>query len=493
MATYLGLDLGTTAAKGVILSDDGQVIVRARVPHRTVPGASPSRVRPETWATSIAAVCDQLGPGLPTVRAVGLATHCPSMVPLDATGRAVGAALCWDHPAMAEYLTALAPRRSPAMLAATGNHPAPSTCTALAYHYFHDHDRDAFAAMTWLGFVGTWLGALLTGSVAVDPTQASYSGVYDVTGPQGDWLPTSLSELDIDGEALPLTREALDVLGTTSTPGSRAIGLPDGIPVIVGSADTPAAAHALGYAPLLSLGTTHVVSGSRTTPDPRNLVLQRRGIRSRQWLVNGVLSGGTALAGAAQLAGHTGPDAVGDLVHDAGSDHHEPADAPVFIPHLTPERGPLWLDRPASGVLGLTASTTGSQFARALVDGVVFADRLVLEATLPVDDDPTFLTGSFGDDLSLPQRISDLTRRRLLTVTEPDLPAIGAAMMAAESTARVMAPFRPLTCLVEPRGSADATQAAWASFLHGWTAITGIDPATLASGATQPGHSHRSR
>jgi xylulokinase len=428
------------------------------------------------------AVCRQLSRQLEGISAVGLATHCPAVIPLDALGSPVGAALTWDDPSLAGYLAAVASRRSPRMLAATGNHPAPSTTMALAHHYFRDHDPTAFAALRWLGFVGTWLGAQLTGIVATDPTQASYSGVYDVVGPLGGWLPEAAEELAITGSTLPPVRSPLDVLGATTTPFAISLGLPAGVPVVVGSADTPATAHALGYAPLLSLGTTHVVSGERSSPDRRSRVLQRCGIRAGQWLVNGVFNGGTALSAAAALAGLSGTGGVGELVRrGAGINPGCRPDDLVFIPHVAAERGPLWLDRPAAGFLGLSTATTHEQLAAAVVDGVAFADRLVLEATLAPSDDPVFLTGAFSDDLALPQRIADLTGRCFRVLTEPDLPAIGVAMMAAEAVAGAATPFRPATSLLEPGGDRAGVDQAWSAFLDAWALVTGVDPMSILS------------
>ena len=75
---------------------------------------------------------------------------------------------------------------------------------------------------------------------------------------------------------------------------------PHGIPVLVGSADTPAASYALGTQPggrpLLIMGTTHVVSNALDAPDHRASALQRVDVRAGRWLINGVINGGDALA-----------------------------------------------------------------------------------------------------------------------------------------------------------------------------------------------------
>lgn len=478
MPTYLGLDLGTTAAKGVILSDSGQVLARARVPHPGSRTAVAGRADPGAWEQSIAEVCRRLGSELGGITAIGIDTHCPSIVPLGADRRSVGGAVTWHHPALAHWFARLNPGRSAAWVAATGNHPAPSTTMALAYHVLRETDPDAFTRLVTMGFVGTWLGSLLTGVCAADRTQLSYSGAYDVTGTNEGWLPDALEELGVDDSVLPPVRDPLCVLGAADTDYAKAVGLPPLALVIVGCADTPAAAHALGYSSMMSLGTTHVVSGTRATPDTRGLVLQRRGVRQGQWLVNGAANGGDALLAGARLFGRdTGPSGVSDLIQRAARlSPAELAGTPIFISHPSAERGPLWLDQPVSALSGVTATTGGGQLARAIVDGVMFADRLVLEATLPLDDEPIQLTGAFGDDLVLPQLLADATGRSFAALTEPDLPAIGVAAMAAEATGNRV-DVTPLSRPVEPRAENSAgVEARWERYVSAWSLATGKEP-----------------
>lgn len=107
--------------------------------------------------------------------------------------------------------------------------------------------------------------------------------------------------------------------------------------------------------------------------------------------------------------------------------------APYFIPHVMPERGPLWMDQPRSGLVGMTRDSTRAAVARAVVEGVLFTDRMVLESTIPPGTEPIALTGTSGSDLRLPQFLADSLGRSPDVVVEPDLPAIGAAALCAES------------------------------------------------------------
>ncbi len=283
MRTFLGLDLGTSATKGVILASDGRVIARARARHPDSRRGGVGRADPSAWEESILAVCRQLAPQLAEVSGVGLDTHCPTIVPMGDDGHPVTFAVTWDNPALTTYFDHYSPLRSTKAIRSTGNHPSRSTFAAIAYHYLREAEPDAFARMTTLGFAGTWLGQQLTGEAAIDPTQASYTGVYNTIGRHTDWLPKTLTELGIEPSVLPPVRPAMDVLGHAGTDFAELAGIPRGVPVIVGCADTPAASYALGTAPgtnpFLIMGTTHVVNSCLSAPDLRARALQRRGLR----------------------------------------------------------------------------------------------------------------------------------------------------------------------------------------------------------------------
>ncbi|MFT4262958.1 MAG: FGGY-family carbohydrate kinase [Nocardioides sp.] len=482
MRTFLGLDLGTSATKGVIIADDGRTIARARAAHPDSRRGGVGRADPAAWEESLLAVCRQLGPELEQISGVGIDTHCPTVVPLGDDGYPVTLAVTWDNPALTPYFAHYSRLRSTKAIRSTGNHPSQSTFAAVAYHYLREAEPDAFDRMVTLGFAGTWLGLQLTGQVAIDPTQASYSGVFDTIGYQPGWLPRTLSELSIDATVLPPIRQPMDVLGEAGTGFAALAGIPRGVPVIVGCADTPAASYALGTSPgtnpFLIMGTTHVVNSCLDAPDLRARALQRRGLRPGEWLINGVTNGGDSLAVAATVLGFGGKEsAVAEIIRLAVTlSPDEVESAPFYIPHVMPERGPFWFEQPCSGLTGMTRTTTRAQLARAVLDGVIFADRMVLEATVPPGDSAIYLTGAFGEDPVLPQLLADATGRRYDVALEPDLPAIGAAAMCAEAVHAVI-PRRLTTSRVKPRAKRVArAEQRWQRFREEWSKVTGRDP-----------------
>ena len=126
------------------------------------------------------------------------------------------------------------------------------------------------------------------------------------------------------------------------------------------------------------------------------------------------------------------------------------ADAPVFIPHTRPERGPLWFAEPRTALLGAIPDPAAPAAARGVVEGVLFADRMIIESCIGAQQRTLYVSGAFGFEPELPQLLADALDRDILVVDESHLPAIGAAAMCVEVLdGHVVAP--PQARRVRPR------------------------------------------
>jgi xylulokinase len=481
-ATYLGIDVGTSATKAVILASDGTVVARSRVPHPAARGAGPGRADPSAWRASITAAVRDLAPHTAVVAGVGMDTHCPTALLLDATGEALVAGITWDHPGLAEPTAQLIAALDPAHRRLLGNHLMPATAMGAAHRLLQIIEPQAAAAATTFGLAGTWLGQWLTGERAIDPTQASYTGLMASTDGSCRWLADVVQRLGIPPQQLPPVRPSLSVLGPLMATAAATLGLPTGIPVLVGSGDTPAASYALGTEPggrpLLIMGTTHVVSNALAAPDPRAKALQRVDVRAGRWLINGVINGGDSLAeGAARLGYGQGDIAVEALVGTAFQARPDQmTDAPVFIPHTRPERGPLWFAEPRTALLGAIPDPATPAAARGVVEGVLFADRMIIESCIGSEQRTLYVSGAFGYEPELPQLLADALERDILVVDESHLPAIGAAAMCVD-VLEDNAVMPPQARLVRPRPEwRNVVAERWQYYRQVWSTVTGSQP-----------------
>ncbi len=496
MSTYVGIDLGTTATKAALIDSDGTVLARSRVAHSDARKVGVGRADPVAWIASVTGACRALGPAAESAVALGLAVHCPTALLFDADGVPLAAGLTWDHPENVLHANSVRDRMTDDERRRTGNHLSPATLMIGAHAFFADHEPDALNEAHRLGLVGSWLGQWFTGRSGVDPTQASYTGAFDVSGATGTWMDGLLERLAVPRQLLPEIRPSLSVLGELRPFVAESLGLAPGIPVIVGSADTPAASYCLGArpggTPLFIMGTTHVISNCISAPDTRAQALQRADVRPGQWLINGVTNGGDALAIGAQLLGYgTSGGSVQSLIEDAwAASRRDLTDAPVFIPHVVAERGPLWLDQPRTALIGMVSATGARQAARGALEGVLFADRMIIESCVSAEQGPVLLSGAFGSDVAVPQLLADHLDKDIRVVDEGHLPSIGAAGMAVETLEGHSVPA-PSSRLVHPRTSwRSAVADRWQHYQEHWQQVVGRPPLEPLRTRSLPRPSH---
>jgi sugar (pentulose or hexulose) kinase len=287
-----------------------------------------------------------------------------------------------------------------------------------------------------------YLFSHLTGELATDPSTASGFGCFDLA--DGAWRPALMAAAE---ELLPIDLPGLPEVmpSTTTRPLSRsvaaAIGIPAGLPVCLGAADSVLGAHGLGVSAdgevAYVAGTSSVILcvSSRLVLDKLHRYLVTPMVREGSWgLEMDLLATGSALAWLASvLLGLPDAAAAGELAARVA-----PEQAPVFLPYLGGgEQGALWDPDLRGSVIGLELRHERSHLARALLNGIVLESRRCLsvleEAGLPAST--VHLTGGCAAAPGFDSDLADATRRRvsILRGGDTDASAAGAAMLAAQA------------------------------------------------------------
>lgn len=452
---FLGIDVGTTATKAAVLTEAGEPVRRVRVAHATTLPPGPGRVDPVSWWSSVREACRALDAGQLDLIGIGLSVHSPVAVPMDAAGKHLTAGYRYEAPGLTDTVAALRPALRPEELRSGGNRVSPATFIAAAYLLMQEQESEVVEDVHVLGSVGTYIGHHLTGRSAIDPTQASYFGAFDTTG-TWTWQEDVLRRVRIPRGILPDVQPSSGVLGLLTSEAATALQLRPDTPVVTGAGDTACAAFAAGIdrsgARLVTLGTTHVVTDHGTAPVEDQVHLQRAYVRRGQWLRHGASNGGLSLSVAARILGYgAGGAAVSTMVDRAlAADADKIAGAPFFIPHVRPERAPFWLEEARSGFVGLTADTDETSMAWAAVEGVLFVDRMIWDSYPHPSPREPLLAGDTSGGGGFAQLAADIFGRPFTVSTESHLPALGAAMLAAEATGAAIRPEQH-TLRVEPR------------------------------------------
>jgi xylulokinase len=274
----LALDVGTSSVKAAILETESAA-VRGRIVRAEYsldhPTPDAAEVRPDVLWGAIDTAARQACTGNPGIEGVGLSCLTPALVLLDAADEPL--APIWIH--LDRRSRPLARRVWEAVgsefLHSVGNRPLPGGMSVLCYRQQADQDPTLAGRVRRYLHVNGWVGLKLTGATAFDRGGACFTGLFGTLTDQR-WSSRWCEYFGVDPTWLPPV-----VCGSTTLSGLRAEmaaawGVPAGIPVKLGTADTSSAMLACGLGPgdlLHVVGTTQVlgVEVAQPRPDPRRL------------------------------------------------------------------------------------------------------------------------------------------------------------------------------------------------------------------------------
>lgn len=183
-------------------------------------------------------------------------------------------------------------------LQSAGNRPLPGGISVTSFRHVTNHQPDLTSAIRRYVHVNGWLGLRLTGIAAFDRANASFTGLLDSTGSR-EWSPEWCRYFGVAMAWLPDVCSGDATLGPLQSAVAHELGLPGGIPVKLGTADTSCAMLSAGarVGDLLHLvGTTQVLAALVDTPRPATVRLTRLfGVGDRYLHVTHNPVGGVAL------------------------------------------------------------------------------------------------------------------------------------------------------------------------------------------------------
>ena len=375
--SFLGLDIGTSAVKAVLVDGDQQLLAEAEVPLATSrPQPLWSEQDPEAWWTATRAALATLGSAARGawggVRGIGLSGQMHGAVVLGADDRPLRPAILWNDGRAQAECRVLA-ERVPGIGRIAGVPPTPGY-TAPKLLWLQAHEPDLFARVARVLLPKDYVRLKLTGEYATDPVDAA--GTLWLDEARRAWSPEIVAATGLREAQLPRVVEGSEPAGAVRPAAATALGLPAGIPVAAGAGDAAAGAIGIGAIEdgdaFVSLGTSaqYFVTTAAYRPYPERLIQAYcHGLPGRWYQCAALLNGASCLGWAAQLLGE--PD-IPALVARVEARWRGPARV-LFLPYLMGERTPH--DDPhARGVLfGLAPDTDAVEVAQAVMEGVAFS------------------------------------------------------------------------------------------------------------------------
>lgn len=374
---FLGIDIGTSGVKAVVVDGDQRILATASVPLSiSRPRELWSEQNPDDWWTAVeqavAALRREVGAAWSGVQAIGLSGQMHGVVLLDEARLPLRPAILHNDGrayAEAEELN----RRLPGLGIIAGV-PAMPGFAAPKLMWLGKYEPDMMGRACHMLLPKDYVRFRMTGSFATDVCDASGALLLDVAGRQ--WSPEIASACGIAMSLLPPALEGCAVSGQLKGAVASAWGLTPGTIVAAGSGDAAAGAIASGAVnegdAFISLGTAtqYFVARESFRPAPEHLIHSFcHGLPERWFQMAALLNGAGALAWAAGLLGKSD---IGQLLAQTEGAFTGPSPV-LFLPYLSGERTPH--NNPhAKGVLfGLSPSSGPEQVTQAVLEGVALS------------------------------------------------------------------------------------------------------------------------
>ena len=446
---FLGLDIGTSGTKAILVSPDGVVVGSAT---GSYPLHSPrplwTEQDPADWWNAVVAGIRTLmeecevTPG--EIAAVGLTGQMHGLVALDQDGEVIRPCIMWNdqrtHEQCAEITNSLG---EDALIRITGKPLLPSF-TASKLAWVKTHEPHVFRRIAKILLPKDYIRYRLTGELLSEVSDASGTSLFDVA--RRTWSDEIITALNIPRSWLPDVSESPVISAHVSAQGSEQTGLLQGTPVVGGAGDQAAEAVGCG---ILSEGSVSVAVGTSGVVfaatdayrfDPAGRVHAYCHAVPDTWHLMGVmLSAGGSLRWyrdtfcleEKRIAAESGAD-VYDVLTSAAADVPPGSEGLIFLPYLTGERTPHADPYARAMFFGMTLRHSKPHLTRSILEGVAYGlnDSLELMRRINVRFDAVRVSGG-GSRSELWRRImADVFNTRVQTVNVSEGAAFGAALLA---------------------------------------------------------------
>ena len=399
MMLYIGIDLGTSACKLLLVDQDGLVLNEVTKEYPlSFPHPGWSEQNPEDWWTAVTDGVPELlrGFGAAQVAGIGAGGQMHGLVALDEHDEVIRPAILWNDGRTAKEVDYLNNEIGRDKLSACTANIAFAGFTAPKLLWMRENEPDNFAKIRKIMLPKDYINYRLTGVHCTDYSDASGMLLLNVQNKR--WSAEMCKICGISKEQLPKLYESWEVVGTLKPDAAQALGLPASVKVCAGAGDNAAAAVGTGVVGAggcnISLGTsgTIFISSDHFGVDPNN-ALHAFAHADGGWHLMG------CMLSAASCNKWWCEDILGTKDYPAEqkaiTEDKLGCNPVFFLPYLMGERSPI-NDTDARGALvGMSMDTTRADLTQAVLEGVAFAirDSFEVAKSLGVDIPRSMLCG----------------------------------------------------------------------------------------------------
>jgi xylulokinase len=436
---FLGIDLGTSAIKLVLIDADQKLLAHHRVAYEiSEPAFGWREIDPDVWFQCLVQGLDELFTAFDAgcVDAIGVTGQMHTLVMLDERGQSLRPAMMWDdtrtRDIVAELRSEISQQPGAAYLARTISTGSP----AANLRWLSMNEPENFSCLSKFLIAPDYLVYRLTGKTGTDYCEASTSCLYDIE--RHEWSGLMREILHLDPKVYPEVRGSAVVAGKLIPEIARRFHFREDVEVLTGTGDNPATALSsgclgLGY-PVISLGTSGVLMmrSDKLEPDAKGkTILFSADGKNFSHLMQGALqSNGTAYEWwMRSILGVEDFDGADRILAKRPPQQSQL----LFFPHLMGEKT-VFSDPDIRGAfLGLSTSTTREDMLAAVLEGLSFGYRQLAEAMrldLNACDGIRVVGGGARSDFWV-QTLANVLNTEVQQMDGFVSPALGIALLAA--------------------------------------------------------------
>ena len=425
----LGIDVGTSSVKALFLEPSSKFLLRDEIKLKVTRVGKAAEQDPLEYLSAVKQLVKRNQELVSDVIAIGLSGQTPTVICIDNKGNPTSPALIWQDSRAEREAKDLAERfGNPINIVGTSLPWAASACPAKLF-WLSRNFPDVIANTRWILQPKDFLGFHITGRAISDPW--SSKGLCNVQTLEP--IDQLLEYVGWGKEVVPELAMGYESRGETSDYSADYFGFPNGIPVSVGWSDAMSAMFALGVmqrpTSFIITGTSAIVgtSSPNSPEDGANLYVIPTSCSPLAVTYGPTQMSGGAISWMANVLEISEEELISKGSADQGDS------VPTFLPYISGERAPLWRSDIRGRLVDIDISHNQSSFARAVMEGISWAERQVIEESerlTKTHNDEVVLGGHAGNDLRWESVRARTLGRSLLRYEDPDITTRGAAMLA---------------------------------------------------------------
>lgn len=443
----LGIDIGGGGIKVAAFDTEGHLIGLAMEPiELSLTSTGLAEYWPYDWVNKIKCCMKRIKETIndTEVLSIGLSNMCPSLVAMNMSGEPIRPAILYlDTRSWREALNIQKLKPMESFMAESGNRVAAGTISGTSMRWLKNNEPDNYRSAKVFGHANTYISKVLTGNFGMDYSNASLTGLFDQVNTM-NWSASLCESYGVDIDKLPELIPSYQIIGHLNEQGSQILGLREGIPVVIGGADSACSAFAAGIIEdgdvFETSGTSNVLAVCCAKPSLESRFLNRNHVVPQRWLGMGsMVAAGAAFRWVRDVLGFTenyvaelsGLDVYNILCEEAACSRPG-AGGVIFLPYMSGERSPIW-DPNARGVFfGLNLKSTKNDLIRAVLEGGIYglkANLEIAEALLNKKVHSLTVAGKGCNNPFLNQLKADITCKELRVLKFKETAVMGAALL----------------------------------------------------------------